>query len=138
MCSAIKFDFSHWKVIASLLIYVLQLSHSECSLLPYNHYWLTSKRIVTPKGVISGAGIFYFETWFCISSPASWNRCIFWFCISFMFLFIILQLEVIGRLLWNQSLLEWLLFLVLCLVLLLEQDVSFDTPSNELIFFSNV
>lgn len=58
MCSAIIFDFSHWKVITSLLIYVLQLSHSECSLLPYNHYWLTSKRIVTPKGVISGAGIF--------------------------------------------------------------------------------
>ncbi|KAJ4703465.1 allantoinase [Melia azedarach] len=30
-------------------------SHSECSLLPYNHFWITSKRIVTPQGVISAA-----------------------------------------------------------------------------------
>ncbi|KAH9796948.1 Allantoinase [Citrus sinensis] len=44
---------------ASLFLLVFKdsakLSHSECSLLPYNQYWLTSKRIVTPKGVISGA-----------------------------------------------------------------------------------
>ncbi|KAK1556528.1 hypothetical protein Q3G72_006802 [Acer saccharum] len=32
-----------------------ELSLNKCSLLPYNHYWLTSKRIVTPQGVISGA-----------------------------------------------------------------------------------
>lgn len=30
-------------------------SHKECSLLPYQHYWITSKRIVTPQGVISGS-----------------------------------------------------------------------------------
>ncbi|KAI5590810.1 hypothetical protein BDE02_04G035500 [Populus trichocarpa] len=28
---------------------------SDCSLFPYNHYWIISKRIVTPLGVISGA-----------------------------------------------------------------------------------
>ncbi|XP_011027852.1 PREDICTED: allantoinase [Populus euphratica] len=28
---------------------------SDCSLFPYNHYWIISKRIVTPRGVISGA-----------------------------------------------------------------------------------
>ncbi|KAF2303356.1 hypothetical protein GH714_017093 [Hevea brasiliensis] len=33
----------------------LQFSTSDCSLLPYNHYWITSKGIVTPRGVISGA-----------------------------------------------------------------------------------
>ncbi|KAK7246522.1 hypothetical protein RIF29_41391 [Crotalaria pallida] len=27
----------------------------ECSLLPYAHYWISSKRIVTPQGVISGS-----------------------------------------------------------------------------------
>ncbi|CAK9152520.1 unnamed protein product [Ilex paraguariensis] len=32
-----------------------QPSVNECSLLPHNHYWITSKRIVTPKGIISGA-----------------------------------------------------------------------------------
>ncbi|KAK2644080.1 hypothetical protein Ddye_019275 [Dipteronia dyeriana] len=32
-----------------------ELSPNKCSLLPYNHYWLTSKHIVTPQGVISGA-----------------------------------------------------------------------------------
>ncbi|KAK9267209.1 hypothetical protein L1049_009629 [Liquidambar formosana] len=32
-----------------------QMSQSKCSLLPHNHYWITSKRIVTPQGVISGA-----------------------------------------------------------------------------------
>ncbi|KAB1206383.1 Allantoinase [Morella rubra] len=41
-----------------LLFYVQnssKLSHKECSLLPYQHYWITSKRIVTPQGVVSGA-----------------------------------------------------------------------------------
>ncbi|XP_059435708.1 allantoinase-like isoform X1 [Corylus avellana] len=32
-----------------------KLSHKECSLLPHQSYWITSKRIVTPQGVISGA-----------------------------------------------------------------------------------
>ncbi|XP_065880138.1 allantoinase [Euphorbia lathyris] len=32
-----------------------KLSDRDCSLLPYSHYWLTSERIVTPDGVISGA-----------------------------------------------------------------------------------
>ncbi|CAK7350610.1 unnamed protein product [Dovyalis caffra] len=31
------------------------LERSDCSLFPYNHYWIISKRIVTPHGVISGA-----------------------------------------------------------------------------------
>ncbi|XP_041026058.1 allantoinase isoform X1 [Juglans microcarpa x Juglans regia] len=32
-----------------------QLPHKDCSLLPYQRYWIASKRIVTPQGVISGA-----------------------------------------------------------------------------------
>ncbi|XP_007025650.2 PREDICTED: allantoinase [Theobroma cacao] len=28
---------------------------SDCSLLPYSHYWIASKHIVTPQGIISGA-----------------------------------------------------------------------------------
>uniref|UniRef100_A0A9I9CEZ8 Allantoinase n=1 Tax=Cucumis melo TaxID=3656 RepID=A0A9I9CEZ8_CUCME len=32
-----------------------QPSQNECSLLPHKHFWITSKRIVTPQGVISGA-----------------------------------------------------------------------------------
>lgn len=35
-----------------------QLPHKECSLLPYQRYWIASKRIVTPQGIISGAGLF--------------------------------------------------------------------------------
>ncbi|KAM7500802.1 hypothetical protein LguiA_025216 [Lonicera macranthoides] len=50
-------------LIASLLFFYINnskdspkpLSASECSLLPYNHYWISSKRIVTAKGLISGA-----------------------------------------------------------------------------------
>ncbi|GLT75082.1 hypothetical protein SLA2020_468330 [Shorea laevis] len=30
-------------------------SRKDCSLLPYNHFWIKSKRIVTPQGIISGA-----------------------------------------------------------------------------------
>ncbi|XP_022724868.1 allantoinase isoform X1 [Durio zibethinus] len=30
-------------------------SQSGCSLLPHSHYWIASKRIVTPLGIISGA-----------------------------------------------------------------------------------
>ncbi|XP_038691594.1 allantoinase isoform X2 [Tripterygium wilfordii] len=44
---------------AFLLFFYLRgsskLSQTKCSLLPHNHYWLTSKRIVTPNGLISGA-----------------------------------------------------------------------------------
>ncbi|KAG2687572.1 hypothetical protein I3760_09G057900 [Carya illinoinensis] len=35
--------------------YSSKLPHKECSLLPYQRYWIASKRIVTPQGVISGA-----------------------------------------------------------------------------------
>ncbi|KAL2932173.1 Allantoinase [Bienertia sinuspersici] len=34
---------------------IVQTSQSDCSLLSHNHYWITSKRIVTQDGVISGA-----------------------------------------------------------------------------------
>ncbi|KAJ6396890.1 hypothetical protein OIU77_021845 [Salix suchowensis] len=39
----------------SSLILPRSLKESDCSLFPYNHYWIISKRIVTPRGVISGA-----------------------------------------------------------------------------------
>ncbi|XP_021902182.1 allantoinase isoform X2 [Carica papaya] len=47
-------------LIASFLVFFLSRdslkpSHGECSLFPYNHYLITSKRIVTPQGFISGA-----------------------------------------------------------------------------------
>lgn len=46
-------------LLASLLLFYiknpLKPSHSGCSLLAHNHFWISSKRIVTPKGVISGA-----------------------------------------------------------------------------------
>ncbi|XP_018676781.2 probable allantoinase isoform X1 [Musa acuminata AAA Group] len=58
-------DVLRWRVLpmlvllaSSLVLYVRILpkkSISECSLLPYDHYWITSKRIVTPQGVINGA-----------------------------------------------------------------------------------
>ncbi|KAJ4846568.1 hypothetical protein Tsubulata_043281 [Turnera subulata] len=59
-------DFLKWRLfpmlalLASfLVIFYIQdsskLSQSDCSLLPYSHYWITGKRIVTPEGVISGA-----------------------------------------------------------------------------------
>uniref|UniRef100_A0A7N0RED8 allantoinase n=2 Tax=Kalanchoe fedtschenkoi TaxID=63787 RepID=A0A7N0RED8_KALFE len=32
-----------------------ETSHSDCSLHSYTHYWIASKRIVTPDGLISGA-----------------------------------------------------------------------------------
>lgn len=34
----------------------LQTSHNDCSLLSHSHYWIKSKRIVTPEGIIAGAG----------------------------------------------------------------------------------
>lgn len=46
-------------LLSSLLFFyfnnISKPSHIGCSLVPYNHYWITSKRIVTPQGVISGA-----------------------------------------------------------------------------------
>ncbi|KAL5575429.1 hypothetical protein UlMin_017128 [Ulmus minor] len=48
-------------LLASFLIFFFvesqysKLSQNGCSLLPYQHYWIASKRIVTPQGIISGA-----------------------------------------------------------------------------------
>ncbi|KAM1347585.1 hypothetical protein ACFX2H_036501 [Malus domestica] len=47
-------------LIASFLLffyfqYPSQQYPKNCSLLPFQHYWIASKRIVTPQGVISGA-----------------------------------------------------------------------------------
>ncbi|KAJ6402072.1 hypothetical protein OIU84_014195 [Salix udensis] len=48
-------------LLASVLYYLYfqdspaLFERSDCSLFPYNHYWIISKRIVTPRGVISGA-----------------------------------------------------------------------------------
>ncbi|KAK4271538.1 hypothetical protein QN277_020222 [Acacia crassicarpa] len=42
----------------SYMVHLLQLkrpSSEECSFHPYRHYWISSKRIVTPQGVISGS-----------------------------------------------------------------------------------
>ncbi|XP_021726435.1 allantoinase-like isoform X1 [Chenopodium quinoa] len=51
--------FSLLPVIASILLFFLKFSlktaPSGCSLLHHNHYWISSKRIVTQDGVISGA-----------------------------------------------------------------------------------
>lgn len=45
-------------VFSFLLLYIQTYSkesNSDCSLIPYEHYWITSRRIVTPQGVINGA-----------------------------------------------------------------------------------
>ncbi|XP_042519512.1 allantoinase [Macadamia integrifolia] len=46
-------------LLASFLFLYLKtsskLSTSDCSLIPYDRYWISSKRIVTPNGIISGA-----------------------------------------------------------------------------------
>ncbi|CAO2842842.1 unnamed protein product [Amaranthus hypochondriacus] len=51
--------FSILPVIASIFFFFLKISvkssQSNCSLLPHNHYWISSKRIVTQDGVLSGA-----------------------------------------------------------------------------------
>ncbi|KAL3519737.1 hypothetical protein ACH5RR_017886 [Cinchona calisaya] len=54
-----------WKIMALLPILAavafllfdipFKPSVNQCTLYPYSHYWIGSKRIVTPKGVISGA-----------------------------------------------------------------------------------
>eukprot|EP00268_Persea_americana_P034305 TRINITY_DN33961_c0_g1_i2.p1 TRINITY_DN33961_c0_g1~~TRINITY_DN33961_c0_g1_i2.p1 ORF type:complete len:504 (-),score=104.83 TRINITY_DN33961_c0_g1_i2:482-1993(-) len=58
-------DFLQWKafpilvLLASFLVFYFRTSskpsNSECSLLPHDHFWIHSKRIVTLEGVISGA-----------------------------------------------------------------------------------
>ncbi|KAE8733247.1 Allantoinase [Hibiscus syriacus] len=35
-------------------------SQSGCSLLPHGHYWIASKSIVTPQGIVSGAVILFY------------------------------------------------------------------------------
>lgn len=60
-----KMEFKGWKLlsliplIASLLLFYIKDSSkpsvSGCSLLSQSHYWIASKRIVTPQGIISGA-----------------------------------------------------------------------------------
>lgn len=60
-----KMEYKKW-VILPLIPLVLsfvvlnfdinpQAITTKCSIIPYKHYWIASKRIVTPKGVISGA-----------------------------------------------------------------------------------
>lgn len=59
-------ELKKWKLLTLLLPLVAYLllfliknfskpSLRDCSLLPHDHYWIASKRIVTPQGIISGA-----------------------------------------------------------------------------------
>ncbi|XVE51319.1 hypothetical protein DITRI_Ditri02bG0030500 [Diplodiscus trichospermus] len=59
-------DLLQWRLLPLLTLFASFLylfyfqdfskpSQSHCGLLPYNHYWIASKRIVTPGGIISGA-----------------------------------------------------------------------------------
>ncbi|PSS04780.1 Allantoinase [Actinidia chinensis var. chinensis] len=58
-------EFLKWRLlpllslVASIAFFYIinhpKPSHDECSLLAHDHFWISSKRIVTPKGVISGA-----------------------------------------------------------------------------------
>ncbi|KAK1368657.1 Allantoinase [Heracleum sosnowskyi] len=60
-------ELKKWKLltlllplVAYLLLFLIknfskQPSLRVCSLLPHDHYWIASKRIVTPQGIISGA-----------------------------------------------------------------------------------
>jgi len=48
----------------SLIFFVVtQLPGDECSLLPYSHYWISSKRILTSQGFISGSGFSFSYSW---------------------------------------------------------------------------
>jgi len=57
-------------------LFVLQLPRDKCSLLPHRHFWISSKRIVTPQGIISGSGFaflnldyyYYYYYWVVLSS----------------------------------------------------------------------
>ncbi|XP_077216050.1 allantoinase [Tasmannia lanceolata] len=46
-------------ILASFLVLYMKTSskpsNSDCSLLPHDHYWIYSKLIVTPEGIINGA-----------------------------------------------------------------------------------
>ncbi|CAB4276071.1 unnamed protein product [Prunus armeniaca] len=66
--AAEEMEAIQWKLLplltllASFLLFFYFQNPSKqyqknCSLLPYQHYWITSNRIVTPHGVISGAGM---------------------------------------------------------------------------------
>lgn len=44
--------------IRDVVFLVTQLAEGECSLFPYDHYWISSKRILTSQGIISGSGLF--------------------------------------------------------------------------------
>ncbi|CAN6553040.1 unnamed protein product [Malus baccata var. baccata] len=49
-----------WRILPLLTrffrsIFPFPQYQNSCSLLPFQHYWIASKRIVTPQGVISGA-----------------------------------------------------------------------------------
>ncbi|XP_062082965.1 allantoinase-like [Humulus lupulus] len=59
-------NWFQWKLfpllalLASYLLFIYVQSYTKssqdkCSLLPQQHYWISSKRIVTPQGIISGA-----------------------------------------------------------------------------------
>lgn len=74
------FNVFHFMIMSAtptwLCIFVAQLAGDECSLLPYGYYWISSKRIVTPQGIISGSGfsflilnhfIIIFFSLFCLS-----------------------------------------------------------------------
>ncbi|GFZ06224.1 allantoinase [Actinidia rufa] len=60
-----EMEFLKWRLlpllslVASIVFFYVinhpKPSHDECSLLAHDHFWISSKRIVTPKGVISGA-----------------------------------------------------------------------------------
>ena len=50
--------FMNWLLVClNDVFFVPQLpGDDECSLVPHSHYWISSKRIVTPQGIISGSG----------------------------------------------------------------------------------
>ncbi|OMO65175.1 hypothetical protein COLO4_31493 [Corchorus olitorius] len=48
-------------------------SQGDCSLLPYSHYWIASKRIVTQQGIISGAVEVKGGKIISIVKDADWN-----------------------------------------------------------------
>lgn len=57
----LRFMILYMIMSKSLIFFcVTQLPGDECSLLPYSHYWISSKRILTSQGFISGSG---FSSW---------------------------------------------------------------------------
>ncbi|KAJ8428873.1 hypothetical protein Cgig2_010815 [Carnegiea gigantea] len=53
--TSVKLHFTNMVIWANDVNFVMQLSQSDCSLLPNDHFWISSKQIVTQNGVISGA-----------------------------------------------------------------------------------